>query len=111
MTTTSIPDDSPKALLSIEGLRIHFFTEKGTVKAVDGVDLSLYRGETLCLVGESGSGKTVTALSIVRLLPSPPAQILAGRIRFSISVNTEMDRQGLATVPLCFSRSRQILDP
>ena len=69
-------------LLEIEGLRTGFRTRTGPAWAVDGIDLTVRRGTTVCLVGESGSGKTVTALSILRLVPSPPGQIAAGSIRF-----------------------------
>jgi oligopeptide/dipeptide ABC transporter ATP-binding protein len=67
-------------LLSIRGLRTYFDTEAGVAKAVDGVDLDVRRGEVLGLVGESGSGKSVTALSVLRLIPSPPGRIVAGEI-------------------------------
>ncbi len=66
-------------LLDIRGLRTHFFTEAGVAKAVDGVDLSIYPGEVVGLVGESGSGKSVTALSVLRLIPNPPGRIVSGR--------------------------------
>jgi len=69
-------------LLEIRGLRTHFFTEAGVAKAVDGVDLSIYPGEVLGLVGESGSGKSVTALSVLRLIPDPPGKIVTGEIYF-----------------------------
>ncbi len=69
-------------LLEIRGLRTHFFTESGVAKAVDGVDLDVMPGEVLGLVGESGSGKSVTALSILRLIPDPPGRIVGGEIRF-----------------------------
>lgn len=69
-------------LLQIQGLRTGFRTRTGIAWAVDGIDLAVLRGETVCLVGESGSGKTVTALSILRLVPSPPGQIAAGSILF-----------------------------
>ncbi|MBI3077836.1 MAG: ABC transporter ATP-binding protein [Deltaproteobacteria bacterium] len=71
-----------KSLLSIEELRTHFFTDEGVVRAVDGVSVSLDEGDTLGLVGESGCGKTMTALSILRLVPSPPGRIVGGRISF-----------------------------
>jgi peptide/nickel transport system ATP-binding protein len=67
-------------LLSIRGLKTYFDTEAGVAKAVDGVDLDVRRGEVLGLVGESGSGKSVTALSVLRLIPSPPGRIVAGEI-------------------------------
>jgi len=69
-------------LLSIRGLRTYFDTEAGVAKAVDGVDLDIRPGEVLGLVGESGSGKSVTALSVLRLIPSPPGRIVAGEIMF-----------------------------
>ena len=67
-------------LLKIEGLQTHFFTEAGTVRAVDGVSLMVRKGETLGIVGESGCGKSVTALSVLRLIPTPPGKIVAGNI-------------------------------
>jgi peptide/nickel transport system ATP-binding protein len=69
-------------ILKVSNLRTHFLTRRGTVKAVDGVDFELRRGECLCLVGESGCGKTVTALSILRLFDSPPGKIVGGRISY-----------------------------
>jgi oligopeptide/dipeptide ABC transporter ATP-binding protein len=70
-------------LLQIEDLQTHFLTEAGVVRAVDGVHLSVHKGETLGIVGESGCGKSVTALSILRLIPDPPGKIVAGRIMLS----------------------------
>ena len=67
-------------LLDVRGLKTHFATDDGMVHAVDGVDLHIDRGETLGVVGESGCGKSVTAFSIMRLLPIPPARIVAGQI-------------------------------
>jgi len=69
-------------LLEIRGLRTYFRTEAGVAKAVDGVNLAINPGEVLGLVGESGSGKSVTALSILRLIPDPPGKIVAGEIFF-----------------------------
>jgi peptide/nickel transport system ATP-binding protein len=69
-------------LLEIKGLKTYFFTRKGIVKAVDGVNLSLNEGNTLGLVGESGCGKTVTALSIMRLISEPIGRISEGSINF-----------------------------
>jgi oligopeptide/dipeptide ABC transporter ATP-binding protein len=68
-------------LLRIEGLKTYFFTEAGIVKAVDGVSFDVRKGETLGLVGESGSGKTVTALTVLRIVPKP-GKIVEGRIEF-----------------------------
>ncbi|MDQ6672538.1 MAG: ABC transporter ATP-binding protein [Chloroflexota bacterium] len=70
------------ALLDIDELRTHFFTHDGIVRAVDGVTLHIQPGETLGLVGESGCGKSVTAHSILRLLPPRSSRITAGRVRF-----------------------------
>jgi len=70
-------------LLKIQNLHTYFFTDEGVAKAVDGVDLELEEGGTLGLVGESGCGKTVTALSIMRLIPDPPGKIVQGQISFN----------------------------
>jgi oligopeptide/dipeptide ABC transporter ATP-binding protein len=70
-----------ETLLKIEGLRTHFFTEAGIVKAVDNVSFDIRRGESLGLVGESGSGKTVTALSVLRIVPKP-GKTVEGKIEF-----------------------------
>ncbi len=67
-------------LLRVEDLKTYFFTHEGTVKAVDGVTFTLNKGETLGLVGESGCGKSVTALSIMRLVQTPPGRIVEGKI-------------------------------
>ena len=68
-------------LLSVRGLTTRFFTEEGISYAVEGVSFEIPRGRTLALVGESGCGKTVTALSILRLVPDPPGRIVGGSIR------------------------------
>ncbi len=70
------------SLLQIRGLKTHFFVESGVAKAVDGVDLDVRPGEVLGLVGESGSGKSVTALSVLRLIPDPPGRIVEGEVWF-----------------------------
>lgn len=71
------------ALLDIQGLCTEFRLRRGVVRAVDGVDLQLHHGETLGIVGESGCGKSVTALSILRLIPKPQARIASGRILYA----------------------------
>ena len=78
-------------LLCIEDLHTYFFTDEGVVNAVSGLDLNIDRGETLGLVGESGCGKSVTALSIMRLIPEPTGRITQGRIIFE-----EQDLLGLS---------------
>ena len=67
-------------VIDIKGLRTYLFTRSGIVKAVDDVSFSLRRGETLAVVGESGCGKSMTALSIMRLVPNPPGKIVDGTI-------------------------------
>ena len=69
-------------LLEVKGLKTHFFTDEGVVRAVDGVDLYIDKGETLGVVGESGCGKSVTALSVMRLIPQPPGRIVEVRISY-----------------------------
>ncbi len=75
------PCDS-SVVLRVRDLRTHFFTNEGVVKAVDGVDFEIRRGEILGIVGESGSGKSVTGLSLMRLIASPPGRIVSGQIEF-----------------------------
>lgn len=69
-----------EAILQVSNLKINFHTEAGVVKAVDGVSFVVNRGETLGLVGESGCGKSVTALSLLRLIPDPPGKIVGGKV-------------------------------
>ncbi|MEK0416730.1 MAG: hypothetical protein RI949_736 [Pseudomonadota bacterium] len=68
------------ALLDIRGLKTHFKTDDGWLHAVDGVDISIDRGETVCVVGESGCGKSVTAMTVLKLLPMPPGKIVEGQV-------------------------------
>jgi len=69
-------------LIEIENLKTYFYTEAGTAKAVDGVSFDIFQGEVLGIVGESGSGKSVTSLSINRLIPNPPGDIVDGKVNF-----------------------------
>lgn len=71
-----------EALLSIRNLQTHFFTSSGVVKAVDGISYDVAPGETVAVVGESGSGKSVSAMSILRLIPNPPGRVVGGSIMF-----------------------------
>jgi len=75
--------DAAAPLLAVEGLTTHFFMRRGVIKAVDGVGFSLASGETLAIVGESGCGKSITALSLMRLVPDPPGRIVAGAVRLA----------------------------
>lgn len=70
------------ALLEVKNLKTYFKSKKTVIPAVDGVDLVINKGETVALVGESGSGKSITSLSIMRLIPSPPGEIVDGQILF-----------------------------
>jgi oligopeptide/dipeptide ABC transporter ATP-binding protein len=79
---TETPHSDANTILEIRNLKTYFFLDSGTVRAVDGVNLRLNRNTTLGLVGESGCGKSVTALSIMRLIQSPPGKIVEGRILF-----------------------------
>jgi peptide/nickel transport system ATP-binding protein len=85
-------------LLAIRGLKVHFATDDGWVRAVDGVDIDVGRGETVCVVGESGCGKTVTAMTVLKLIAMPPGRIMAGEILW----------QGRDLVPLGQDAMRRI---
>ena len=74
---------STEKLIQIKELSTYFYTEAGTAKAVDGVSFDIYKGEVLGIVGESGSGKSVTSLSINRLIPNPPGEIVSGEILYN----------------------------
>lgn len=86
------------ALLDIKGLKTHFKTDDGWLHAVDGVDISIDRGETVCVVGESGCGKSVTAMTVLKLLPMPPGKIVAGQVLW----------QGRDLVPLSTAEMQKI---
>jgi peptide/nickel transport system ATP-binding protein len=85
-------------LLEIRGLKTHFKTDDGMVRAVDGVDLTIDRGETLGVVGESGCGKTVTAMTVLKLIQMPPGRIVDGSVLW----------RGRDLVPLSTEEMRQI---
>ena len=71
-------------LIEIKNLKTYFYTEAGVAKAVDDVSFDIHKGEILGIVGESGSGKSVTSLSINRLIPNPPGEIVNGEIIYKI---------------------------
>src|ERR1700756_3460089 len=82
-TVPKAPTVAVQPILDIADLRTWFFTRDGVVRAVDGVSFHVTPGEILAVVGESGCGKSVTALSVLRLIPSPPGRIVSGTIRFA----------------------------
>ncbi len=86
------------ALLEVQDLRTYFHTEEGIARAVDGVSWELRRGETLGLVGESGCGKSVSALSVMRLVPEPPGKIESGRILLRGRDLLELDEAGMCAI-------------
>jgi len=85
-------------LLDIENLSVHFHIPEGVARAVDGVSIDLAAGETIGLVGESGCGKSVTALSILGLIPSPPGKIESGKILFNGQNLLDFDRERLRKI-------------
>src|SRR3954449_4664148 len=85
-------------LLEIRNLQLDFGAGARRVRAVDGVSFSIASGETVCLVGESGCGKSVTALSIARLIPSPPAQYVGGEILLNGSNVLKMGKKELRSI-------------
>jgi ABC-type dipeptide/oligopeptide/nickel transport system ATPase component len=87
-----------ESLLGIEDLSVSFHTPEGVARAVDGVSFELNRGDSLGIVGESGCGKSVTSLSILRLIPSPPGVIESGRIRFEDRNLLELDPEGMRKI-------------
>ncbi|HVY42737.1 MAG TPA: ABC transporter ATP-binding protein [Hyphomicrobiaceae bacterium] len=103
-------------LLEIRGLKTHFATDDGMVRAVDGVDLHIDRGETVGVVGESGCGKTVTAHSVLKLIPMPPGRIVAGQILWRgrdlvpLDAN-EMDKIRSKEIAIVFQEPMTSLNP
>jgi oligopeptide transport system ATP-binding protein len=85
-------------LLQVKDLRTYFYTEEGLVKAVDGVTFDVQEGETLALVGESGCGKSVSALSLLKLLPIPPARIVSGEVLFEGDDLLKLDEDDLRKI-------------
>jgi len=86
------------AMLEIQGLKTHFKTDGGWLHAVDGVDLHIDAGETLCVVGESGCGKSVTAKTVMKLIDMPPGKIVAGRVMWQGRDLVPMDDEGMRRI-------------
>jgi len=87
-----------KELLRIENLRLYFDTEEGTVKALEDVNLSVKEGEIVGVVGETGSGKSITAMSILKLIPTPPARMLSGKIWFDNQEISSFDEEKMREI-------------
>ncbi len=104
------------ALLEVKNLKTHFFKKKQVIPAVDGMDLTIKKGETVALVGESGSGKSMTSLSIMRLVPSPGGKIVDGQIMYdgkdllTISENDMVDIRG-NDISMIFQEPMTSLNP
>jgi len=103
-------------LLRINGLKTYFFTHEGTVKAVDDINIKINKGETLGLVGESGCGKSVTALSIMRLIPTPPGKIVSGKILLEGKNLLDLDEKEMRKIrgrkiSMIFQEPMTSLDP
>ena len=93
-----LPRNSSETVLKVKDLRTFFYTPEGIIKAVNGVSYDVAEGETLAIVGESGCGKSVTALSIMGLIPDPPGRIVNGEIRFNGKNLRELDEEGMRRV-------------
>ncbi|WP_448534793.1 ABC transporter ATP-binding protein [Pseudothermotoga sp.] len=87
-----------KELLRIENLRLYFDTEEGTVKALEDVNLCVKEGEIVGVVGETGSGKSITAMSILKLIPTPPARMLSGKIWFDGQEISSFDEEKMREI-------------
>jgi oligopeptide/dipeptide ABC transporter ATP-binding protein len=85
-------------MLSVEDLKVYFFSDERVARAVDGVSYAVRSGETVCLVGESGCGKTVSALTIMRILPMPTGRIMGGRILFNGQNLLDLDEEEMQKV-------------
>ena len=104
------------SLLEVDNLQVEFVTDEGRVRAVDGVSFSIEPGQTLGIVGESGCGKSVTALSVMRLLPQPMGQIVGGAVRFRGRELTTLDLEAMrkvrgADIGMVFQEPMTALNP
>src|ERR1051325_11133958 len=103
-------------LLEVRGLKTYVHTSMGVVKAVDGVSFDVKQGETVALVGESGCGKTMTALSVIRLIPRPQAETTGGEIRFEGKNLLDLDDEEMrrirgAEIAMIFQEPMTSLNP
>ncbi len=106
----------PDPLLSVRNLRTHFDTDAGVARAVDGVSFDIAQGECVALVGESGCGKSVTSLTIMRLLPTPPARIAGGSIQFETRNLLQLPEKQMcsvrgAEIAMIFQEPQSALNP
>jgi len=85
-------------MISVEDLKVYFFSDSRVARALDGVSYEVRKGETVCLVGESGCGKTVSALTILRILPQPPGRIMGGTISFNGQNLLELDEEEMQKI-------------
>jgi peptide/nickel transport system ATP-binding protein/oligopeptide transport system ATP-binding protein len=104
------------ALLDVRNLSTYFYTQDGVVKAVENVSYEVARGESIALVGESGCGKTVSALSILRLIPEPPGKIVSGQVMFDGTDLLRLSRDGIrevrgARISMIFQEPMTSLNP
>ena len=107
---------SSAAKLSVQNLKTYFHTPAGTIKSVDGVDFELYPNDILAIVGESGSGKSVTAQSIMKLVPTPPGEYVSGTVRLLDENITELDEASMQNIRgrrigMIFQNARASLNP
>jgi oligopeptide/dipeptide ABC transporter ATP-binding protein len=114
--STSTTKTKTDTIVSVENLKTYFYTEDGTVPAIDGVSFEVKRGETLAIVGESGSGKSVTSLSIMRLIPQPPGKIVNGDIKFngeSLLIKSEKEMRSIRgnRISMIFQEPMTSLNP
>jgi oligopeptide/dipeptide ABC transporter ATP-binding protein len=85
-------------MLSVQDLKVYFYSDERVARAVDGVSYEVRKGETVCLVGESGCGKTVSALTIMRILPMPPGRIVGGRVLFNGRSLMDLDEEEMQKI-------------
>src|SRR6187549_1309974 len=95
-------------LLEVRNLKVQFKTQDGVVNAVNDTSFHLERGETIGIVGESGSGKSVTALSLMKLIPNPPGQITGGEIFFNSPTRGKIDLVRASEKEMLYERGNEI---